>query len=297
VHAGLAAALAIAALLALYAGPGLAPAALMLFAPLTVLATVFWAVPGLLGAAAVSAALLLFKQAQLQGQPGYSRGALWVEALVLAGVAGLAWWFHRRAAAERLMQADSAGDADREVRELFQEMEKERVQLEHARARAERLEGTRTLTAALERERDFDTRLDMVCRALLDMAGGGEAWVLVPEAAGLHAVRCFSMDGPRQADAEAGDFDQWVAGKRMGLLVSDIEKDIRFRGAGGGSLRSIASAPVTRGDQVVAVLRLSSGKVNAYSHEDLRLLTLLCEVLAASDGLPTLTPQALGGHP
>lgn len=283
-HLGLACAVLTAGLVALTALPELAPASLLLFAPLSVLAANFWGLPGLLVVAGLAQGLGFFKLAQLDGMEGFSRPAMILEMLLAAAIALLSWYFRQRSNKIGMVQADHAEDAMRERRELYEKLEHEKGLLAMAQNRSERLERTRSLADALAGNKNYLARLELVCSGLLGLLPGSELWVLVPTAQGLFVAQRRTPQGPQQP-GEVSEFDQWVAARRMSLLVADLEKDIRFKGQGGPGQRSIASAPVVQGDRLVAVLRLCHGRAGAFSHEDLRLLGTLCDVLAVSEGL------------
>lgn len=292
IHLGLACAVLTACLVVATALPELAPATLLLFAPLAVLSANFWGLPGLMVVAGLAEGLGFFKIAQLDGLEGFSRPATSVEMAVVAAISLLSWYFRQRSNKLSLLQADHADDAVRQRRELYEKLDHEKGMLAAAKARSERLERTRDLADSLAANKDYHARLELVCSGLLSLLEGGELWVLVPSAQGLAVSQRRTSLGP-QEPGEVTEFDQWVAARRMSLLVADIEKDIRFKGQG-GAVRSIASAPVVHGDRLVAVLRLCWSRANGYSHEDLRLLGTLCEVLAASSGLPL--PRAAAGE-
>jgi hypothetical protein len=292
IHLGLALAVLTACLVVVTALPEPAPATLLLFAPLAVLSANFWGLPGLVVVAGLAEGLGFFKAAQLDGMEGFSHAALGVEMAVIAALALLSWYFRQRSNKLGLLQADHADDAVRLRRELYEKLEHEKGLLAAARARSERLERTRDLADGLAANKDYHARLELVASKLLSLLEGGELWVLVPSAQGLAVSQRRGTHGP-QEPGEVTEFDQWVAARRMSLLVADIEKDIRFKGQG-GAVRSIASAPVVHGDRLVAVLRLCRSRANAFSHEDLRLLGTLCDVLAASENLPL--PRAAAGE-
>ncbi len=293
IHLSLACAVLTACLVALTALPVLAPAILLLFAPLAIRSAHFWGLPGLVVVAGMTQGLGFFKLAQLDGMEGFSRPAMAVEMAASGAVALLSGHLHRRAHQAGLLQSEHAADAERQRHEMLAKLEHEKGLLAAARARSAHLERTHALADALAGSRDYQARLELACSGLLGLLPEAELWVLVPTAQGLSVAQRRTAQGALPP-GEATEFDHWVAARRMSLLVADIERDIRFKGQGGSGLRCIASAPVVHGERLVAVLRLGSGRANAFSHEDLRLLGLLCEVLAASEGLPL--PRSAAGE-
>ena len=285
-HVALSAALVVAAGLALGAPPTLAPAGLFLFCPLIVLGAALWKTPGLFAGAFLALGSCLLRLQEAAGHRPHQ--ALLLETAVLAGCSWLTFYFHRHSESLLMVKRDSADDSGREAVDVAQRLDKEREQLEAARERARRLERIGALAVQMELKRDFLARLHLVAGELLEYLGGGEAVALLKGPQGLKSVLVRSYDGRDAYPDEAADFDQWVANRRMSLLVSDIEKDIRFnpKPLREKNLRSVASAPIVRDGQVLGLLRLCWDKVNAYSHDDLRLLSLLCEALAHSDPPP-----------
>lgn len=78
-------------------------------------------------------------------------------------------------------------------------------------------------------------------------------------------------------------FDRWVVQKRQGLLITDVKNDFRFQMESAETEEnSIISYPFLRGNETLGLLRLSSLKIEAFSVEDLRFLSILADLAAAS---------------
>ena len=78
-------------------------------------------------------------------------------------------------------------------------------------------------------------------------------------------------------------FDCWVAQNRQGLLVAEAKNDFRFQTEGVEiEANSLISYPFLRGHETLGLLRLESVKTEAFSVEDLRLLSILSDLAAAS---------------
>ncbi|MEK7765858.1 MAG: sensor domain-containing diguanylate cyclase, partial [bacterium] len=69
----------------------------------------------------------------------------------------------------------------------------------------------------------------------------------------------------------------WVRERMMPLLVTDIRKDLRFRGTATDGLRAraVIATPLSSGATVFSVLKVESSQPDAFSMEDWRLLSLL----------------------
>ncbi len=85
--------------------------------------------------------------------------------------------------------------------------------------------------------------------------------------------------------AEAGEesgflksFDKWVMESRRGIIIGDMNKEIRFKSDGDECLRSIICVPVIAAGEAAGVLRISSETPGAFNQEDLRFLDLISEV-------------------
>ena len=77
--------------------------------------------------------------------------------------------------------------------------------------------------------------------------------------------------------------DQWVVQNRQGLLITDVKNDFRFQTESVElEENSIISYPFLRGNEMLGLLRLGSSKSEAFSVEDLRLLSILADLAAAS---------------
>ncbi len=78
-------------------------------------------------------------------------------------------------------------------------------------------------------------------------------------------------------------FERWVVQNRQGLLITDAQNDFRFQmDSERVQENSIISYPFLRGNKTLGLLRLSSLKTEAFSVEDLRLLSILADLAAAS---------------
>lgn len=73
-------------------------------------------------------------------------------------------------------------------------------------------------------------------------------------------------------------FDRWVMDSKRGIVVGDMNKEIRFKAEGEEYLRSIICVPVMAAGEVAGVLRISSESPGAFNQEDLRFLDLIAEV-------------------
>jgi len=88
---------------------------------------------------------------------------------------------------------------------------------------------------------------------------------------------------------KAGDiFDRWIFKQRQALFIEDIRKDYRFdSGKNNESInnfRSLISAPLLMGDNMLGLIRLNSNRPNVFLPDDLRLLDIISSVSSVSLG-------------
>ena len=104
--------------------------------------------------------------------------------------------------------------------------------------------------------------------------------------------------------AKRGDiFDYWVLRHSSPLLIEDISKDFRFdletvKAEEFREVSSLISSPLVSGNNLLGVLRLDDVKAHAYSQEDLRFLTTVCDLgaVALENGLLYQNTQELAIH-
>ncbi|HDQ25493.1 MAG TPA: GAF domain-containing protein [bacterium] len=75
-------------------------------------------------------------------------------------------------------------------------------------------------------------------------------------------------------------FDEWVMKNRKSILISDMHKEVRFKGEEGEKNRSVICVPVVVAGETAGVLRVSSEKPGVFDREDLRFLDLIAEITA-----------------
>ncbi len=95
----------------------------------------------------------------------------------------------------------------------------------------------------------------------------------------LHAVR-YSPDTEmdvrlnRERLNPQEPFNAWVAGQTKPLVVGDALKDFRFQTLGAQTgVKSLVSAPLMAGAEILGLIRMESGFPGAFRQEDARLLS------------------------
>ncbi|MDD5431828.1 MAG: sensor domain-containing diguanylate cyclase [Candidatus Omnitrophica bacterium] len=89
-------------------------------------------------------------------------------------------------------------------------------------------------------------------------------------------------------EKEGDVFDFWVLRHSNPLLIEDIKKDFRFDleklvlHSEGRVVSSLISSPFVSENRLLGLMRLDNPKPNAYSQDDLRLLSTICDLGAVA---------------
>ena len=114
----------------------------------------------------------------------------------------------------------------------------------------------------------------------------GALLLLVEEGeAGLSlASSFFARDFPPPKSKKGDLFDQWVLKHRRPLLVRDLRKDFRFNldDFERREIGSLIVAPLTTAQRMTGLLRLESLQKDVYTSDDLRLLSIVGDLVASS---------------
>lgn len=114
---------------------------------------------------------------------------------------------------------------------------------------------------------------------------GGSLLLLLDEAGELSLESSYFEKEFPGTKLKKGDlFDQWVLKHRRSLLVRDIRKDFRFNPdrLEKQDIGSLIATPLMSGERITGVLRLDSSQAGEYTPEDLRLLSLVGDLVASS---------------
>lgn len=123
-------------------------------------------------------------------------------------------------------------------------------------------------------------------------------YLFEPQSLELSIVSTKKGTATEVIKAKKGDiFDSWVIKKLQPLIVEDTKKDFRFDAEKiipdqARSIRSLISAPLTIGRQVLGILRVDSTKENSFTFDDLRLLSTICDIAALAVGNALLYEKA-----
>jgi transcriptional regulator with GAF, ATPase, and Fis domain len=84
---------------------------------------------------------------------------------------------------------------------------------------------------------------------------------------------------PDQESLYLKNFDEWIIKNRKSIIISDMQKEIRFKAGEDNKIRSLIAVPVFINDETAGVLRISSDKAGCFNQEDLRFLDLIAEMI------------------
>ena len=120
---------------------------------------------------------------------------------------------------------------------------------------------------------------------VIGKAGGALLLLIEEEGEGLSLVSSYyAKDFPATKSKKGDLFDQWVLKHRRPLLVRDVRKDYRFhpdpveeRG-----IHSLIVVPLMTSQHITGLLRVESAESDVYTSDDLRLLSIVGDLVASS---------------
>jgi putative methionine-R-sulfoxide reductase with GAF domain len=75
------------------------------------------------------------------------------------------------------------------------------------------------------------------------------------------------------------NFDEFILKNRKSIIITDMDKEIRFKSDGDENIRSLISVPVFVKDAVLGILRVNSDQPGCFNQEDLRFLDIIGSML------------------
>ena len=81
-----------------------------------------------------------------------------------------------------------------------------------------------------------------------------------------------------ERDAESlylKNFDEWIISSRKSIIISDMNKEIRFKEDKCDGIRSLIGVPVFAGSEIVGLLKITSDSPSVFNQEDLRFLDMV----------------------
>ena len=210
-------------------------------------------------------------------------------------LAGILFFLHQEREKERKRKSQEIMDFER-VREDYNtiksEQAKKNLLVLALKKRYEKFSHLGKIAEILSYTVKLEEIVNVVAAKCLELIGKGEKVKLFLTKEGQEdLILCIERDGKskevylkiKQGLKKDDLFDRWVAQKRRGLLITDVKNDFRFQMESAKiEENSIISYPFLRGNETLGLLRLSSLEIEAFSVEDLRLLSILADLAAAS---------------
>ncbi|PKL92369.1 MAG: hypothetical protein CVV21_03400 [Candidatus Goldiibacteriota bacterium HGW-Goldbacteria-1] len=81
-----------------------------------------------------------------------------------------------------------------------------------------------------------------------------------------------------ERDAESlylKNFDEWIISSKKSIIISDMNKEIRFKEHKSDDIRSLIGVPVFAGSEIVGLLKITSASPSVFNQEDLRFLDMV----------------------
>ncbi|MBN2097267.1 MAG: sensor domain-containing diguanylate cyclase [Candidatus Omnitrophica bacterium] len=179
---------------------------------------------------------------------------------------------------------------DEERNVLAVELEHLRIENSSFKEKLKRYATLKDLTETLSSTLDLERASSLVTTEALRIVGKADGCLLYlvdNEKQELKLVNTRAASGQQKGGNKKGDiFDQWAFKQHMPLLIRDVYKDFRFdAGSYLGPLhgaRSLISAPLIRENKLLGILRLDSVSSDNFDANDLRLLSIISDLSAAS---------------
>jgi len=208
---------------------------------------------------------------------------------------GVVFIFHQQKEKERKIQNQSIIDIEgirEEYNTLKSEYERQKFLTLAFKKRFEKFSQLGKITEILSYTLKVEETLSVVASKSFELLGKGERLKVFLTKKGAQSLvlriegevkedklNLEMKEGLRQEDI----LDQWVAQNRQGLLIADMKNDFRFQTENVEiEENAVISYPFLRGNKMLGLLRLGSLKSEVFFVEDLRLLSILADLAAAS---------------
>lgn len=148
----------------------------------------------------------------------------------------------------------------------------------------------REITESLSTSLDLKEILNLVVDSTLYTIGKGERALLflIQERGENLSLRAVSQTKgfSKKTKSKKGDrFDNWALREKQDLIITDVEKDFRFRTkdkSEKGEVKSLISSPLLSRNRLIGILRLDSQEADTYVPDDLRLLDIIASLTAVA---------------
>lgn len=159
-------------------------------------------------------------------------------------------------------------------------------------ARKKRYQSLKKLTEEINKEFDQGAAADKLIAAVFSLIAGNEGACLLylvdKQTHKLSLYKVKKEDRGMVIKTKEGDiFDSWVLRHTSPLFIEDASKDYRFDSGKSSEherrrIGSLISAPLVTDQGLLGIMRLEQQVTNAFSQDDLRFLSTICDLGAVA---------------
>lgn len=266
-------------------GPGGPTQAHTLCVLLIALGTYAWVVLPTAGSAPLSALALL---AIAWAWGVLQTGALGLDAAAGAALMGLAAWRRRAGQRWHVRMQQKVEDLAEESLVKQQAIGLVSQTRDSLQKKLDRYTQLQAVAAALSNLADQTAIAQLAVDRAFELIGKSDVcllFLLESERQELSLFASRKSDAVPSVRAKHGDqFDRYVLRTHRPLMVSDVRRDFRFTVtlSPDRTITSVIACPLMLGQGAEGVLRLDSARAGAYNQDDLRLLDVLLDLVAAA---------------
>ena len=252
---------------------------------MTALAVCAWLLFSIRTSLAISAAVLIATGWAWAAAPHSCCGGLLISGGLLMGLAA---WRRQRQIRHLHVVLQAADDLQEEqavAQQAMAQAHEARDALQKKLARYTRLQ---TIAETLSALTDLDAVARLAVERAFQLIGKSDACLLLlvdADRQGMSLVASQRREGLPSIRSKQGDqFDRHVLRSHVPLLVNDVRRDFRFPLAPSlkRTIHSVIACPLIVGQAPSGILRLDAAEPNSYTQDDLRLLGILTDLIAAA---------------
>jgi hypothetical protein len=157
--------------------------------------------------------------------------------------------------------------------------------LESNRVKLEKYIKLKEIYDSLSSEPDFSSKMRHILRNVIDIFHWEKSISLfLTKSDKVMKVMADKKDDllTGEPDVESlylKNFDEFILRNRKSIIITDMDKEIRFKSEGDDSIRSLISVPVFVKENVVGILRVNSDQPGCFNQEDLRFLDIISSMV------------------
>jgi hypothetical protein len=157
--------------------------------------------------------------------------------------------------------------------------------LEANRVKLEKYVKLKEIYDSLSSETDFSSKMRHIMRNVIDIFHREKSISLfLTKSDKVMKIMADKKDDllTGEPDVESlylKNFDEFILRNRKSIIITDMEKEIRFKSEGDDNIRSLISVPVFVKENVVGILRVNSDQPGCFNQEDLRFLDIISSMV------------------